>query len=270
MNYDSNNKTSKILGGVFTLLYGLAFGALMIWGGVSISVEEVGQGILVDFGTTLESGSGEEDTALADDYSLPEPTATPAESEPVQTQQVEESPVMEEANIATETSAPEVEQKEVEETPPAEEPKPREVNHRALFPGNTPSSESKSEGITGKAEGNQGYIGGTQSDVYEGTGGEGGFEPDWNLEGRRPRNEFPHPSYVGNDHGVVVVEIWVNGSGDVIGTSYQPKGSTVSPSSPLVAEALKAARGVKFDESDQDIQVGTITYRFRLNTGGHR
>ena len=270
MEQNNNNKTSKILGGVFTGLYALLFGVLMIWGGVSIEVEEVGQGILVDFGTTLESGSGEEDTPLADDYSLPEPTATPAKSEPVQTQQAEDSPVMEEANIVTETTAQVEEQKEVEETPPAEEPKPREVNHRALFPGNTPSSESKSEGITDKAEGNQGYIGGTQSDIYEGTGGEGGFEPDWNLEGRRPRNEFPRPSYVGNDHGVVVVEIWVNGNGDVTGSAYQPKGSTVSPSSPLVAEALKAARGVKFDESDQDLQVGTITYNFRLNTGGQK
>lgn len=270
MEQNNNNKTSKILGGVFTGLYALLFGGLMIWGGVSIEVEEVGQGILVDFGTTLESGSGEEDTPLADDYSLPEPTATPAESEPVQTQQAEDSPVMEEANIATETTAQVEEQKEVEETPPAEEPKPREVNHRALFPGNTPSSESKSEGTTESAVGNQGYIGGTQSDIYEGTGGEGGFEPDWNLEGRRPRNEFPRPSYVGNDHGVVVVEIWVNGNGDVTGSAYQPKGSTVSPSSPLVAEALKAARGVKFDESDQDLQVGTITYNFRLNTGGQK
>lgn len=268
MYYNDENKTSKIVGGVFTLLYTLLFAGLMVWGGVSVEVQEVGQGILVDFGTTLESGSGEEDTALADDNSLPEPTATP-ESEPIQTQEVEESPVVEEANIVTDTTAPEVEQKEVEEAiTPTEEVKPREVNHRALFPGNTPSSESKSEGTTEKAEGNQGYIGGTVSDVYEGTGGEGGFEPDWNLEGRRPRNEFPRPHYVDNHQGVVVVEIWVNGNGDVTGTAFQPKGSTVSPSSPLVNEALKAARGVKFDQSEQDLQVGTITYHFRLNTGG--
>lgn len=267
-NY-GGNKLSKIIGGVFTGLYALLFASLMVWGGFSVEVEQTQRGILVDFGTTLESGSGEEDTALADDYSLPEPTATP-KSEPIQTQQVEESPVVEEANIATDTTAPEVEQKEVEETPPAEEPKPREVNRRALFPGNTPSSESPSEGKTDTAVGNEGYIGGTQSEVREGTGGEGGFEPDWNLEGRRPRTSFPEPAYVDNHQGIVVVEIWVNGNGDVTGTAFQPKGSTVSLSSPLVNEALKAARGVKFDQSEQDLQVGTITYKFSLNTGARR
>lgn len=270
MNYNSGNKIGKIVGGVFALLYAFTFTALMVWGGFSVTIEEVGQGILVDFGTTLESGSGEEDTPLADDYSLPEPTAVPEESEPVQTQEVEESPEVEEANIATDATSPTIEQKEVEPTPPAEEPKPREVNKRALFPGNRPSSESPSEGTTEKAAGNQGYIGGTESDTYEGTGGEGGFEPDWNLEGRRPRNEFPRPKYVGTDHGIVVVEIWVNSNGDVTGTRFYPKGSTVSPSSPLVAEALEAARGVKFDESEQDLQVGTITYSFRLNTGSRK
>lgn len=265
MNYNSGNDIGKILGIVMTSLYALLFGALMAWGGVSIEIEQAQQGILVDFGTTLERGSGEEDTALADDYSLPEPTATP-ESEPIQTQQVEESPTIEEANIATDTTAPEVEQKEVEESPIVEEPKPREVNQRALFPGNKPSSESPSEGVTDKAEGNEGYIGGTQSEVYEGTGGEGGFEPNWNLEGRRPRNEFPRPRYVDNNQGIVVVEIWVNGNGDVTGATFKPQGSTVSASSPLVSEAIRAAYGAKFNESDQDIQVGTMTYKFSLDT----
>lgn len=270
MNYNSGNDIGKILGIVMTSLYALLFGVLMVWGGVSIEFEQSQQGILVDFGTTLEEGSGEEETALADDYSLPEPTATPEAPEPMQTQEVEESPVVEQANIATETTAPEVEQKEVEPTPPAEEPKPREVNHRALYPGPKQESQSVSEGTTEKAEGNQGYVGGSESDTYEGTGGEGGFEPDWNLEGRLPRNKFPDPAYVGINHGIVVVEIWVNGNGDVTGATYQPKGSTVSPSSPLVAEALKAARGAKFNESDQDIQVGTITYSFRLDTGARK
>ncbi len=262
-NNSNNNNIGKIVGIIFTALYALTICAFVLWGSVSIEIEQTEQGILVDFGTTTESGSGEEDTALADDYSLPEPTATP-ESEPIQTQEVEENPSVEEANIVTDTSAPEQKQQEVEETPPAEEPKPREVNPRAMFPGNQHASESASEGTTDKTEGNQGYIGGTESEIYEGTGGEGGFEPDWNLEGRRPRSEFPRPRYADNNQGVVVVEIWVDGSGDVTGATFQPRGSTVSASSPLVSEALRAARGAKFDESDQDLQVGTITYKFTL------
>lgn len=252
----------KIVGGVFVGLYALLFGALMTWGGFSIDIEQSQQGILVDFGTSPDVGSGEEETTLADDYSLPEPTSTPQAAEPVQTQQVEESPVVEEANITTDTSTTVEEQKEVEPTPPAEEPKPREVNQRALFPGAKQESQSASEGATDNVAGNAGYIGGTESDTYEGTGGEGGFEPDWNLEGRRPRTEFPRPKYVGDDQGVVVMRIWVNGSGDVMGADYEPKGSTVKATSPLVNEARKAALGVKFNESEQDIQEGFITYRF--------
>ena len=159
------------------------------------------------------------------------------------------------------------EQKEVEPEPVVEEPKPREVNRRALFPGNTPESPAKSQGNTDTIAGNQGYIGGAIADNYEGTGGADGFEPDWDLEGRRPRGEFPRPRYADNEQGIVVVEIWVNGNGDVTGAAFHAKGSTVSAKSPLVAEAIKAAKGVKFSESNQDIQVGTITYRFRLKTG---
>ena len=58
----------------------------------------------------------------------------------------------------------------------------------------------------------------------------------------------------------------MNGNGDVTGAAFHAKGSTVSAKSPLVAEAIKAAKGVKFNQSDQDLQVGTITYKFRLNT----
>ena len=60
-----------------------------------------------------------------------------------------------------------------------------------------------------------------------------------------------------------MVEIWVNGAGDVIGASVAKGGTTSSPR--LIDEALKAAKKVKFSESEQDLQVGTITYNFRLN-----
>lgn len=250
----------KIVGGVFVGLYALLFGALMLWGGVSVDVEQAQQGILVDFGTSPDVGSGEEESTLADDYSLPEPTATPT-SEPVQTQQVEESPTMEEANITTDTSATIEEQKEVEEQPVSEEPKPREVNQRALFPGAKQESQSASEGASDSAEGNRGYIGGTESDTYEGTGGEGGFEPDWNLEGRRPRTGFPEPKALCNDFGTVVVEILVNSKGDVTSTRTI-EGTTIPVTSPHYNEALEAAKKVKFDESEQDTQRGWIAYKF--------
>ena len=58
------------------------------------------------------------------------------------------------------------------------------------------------------------------------------------------------------------MRIWVNGNGDVMGADFEAKGSTVKATSPLVNEARKAALGVKFNESEQDIQEGFITYRF--------
>ena len=265
--YNTDNTIGKALGYIFAALYVLLLTGLCLWGRVSVEVESEQQGMLVDFGVVEDSGSGVDDTQLADDYSLPEPQNVP-QTEAVQTQEVDPSPEMEEGNLITDAEVKESEQKEVEETPAVEEDKPREVNRRALFPGNTPESPSESQGQSDKAKGNQGYIGGTIADNYEGTGGTEGFEPDWDLEGRRPKGAFPRPKYADNEQGIVVVEIWVNGNGDVTGAAYHAKGSTVSAKSPLVAEAIKAAKGVKFNQSDQDLQVGTITYKFRLNTGG--
>ena len=264
--YNTDNSLGKALGYVFVALYSLLMVGLFVWGEISVESEAQEQGMLVDFGVVEDSGSGADDTQLADDTVLPEPQNVP-QTEAVQTQQEEPAPEIEEGNLITDAEVQESEQKEVEPEPPVEEPKPREVNRRALFPGNTPESPAKSQGNTDTLAGNQGYIGGTTSDNYEGTGGADGFEPDWNLEGRRPRGEFPRPKYADNEQGTVVVEIWVNGNGDVTGAAFHAKGSTVSAKSPLVAEAIKAAKGVKFSESDQDIQVGTITYRFRLKTG---
>lgn len=263
---NNNNNIGSAMGAIFVAVYVLLFAGLFFWGSIKLQSEEVQGGVVIDFGTVADSGQGEIDTQLADNYVVEQPQNVP-QTEPVETQQVEEeAPEVEEGNIVTDTQTTETEQVDSAPEEPEEEIKPREVNQRALFPGNTPDSSSASQGDTDKAEGNQGYIGGTDADNYEGSGGEGGFEPDWDLEGRRPRNEFPRPRYSDNEQGIVVVEIWVDGNGDVTGAAYQPKGSTVSPKSHLVTEAIKAAKGVKFDESEQDLQVGTITYNFRLNT----
>lgn len=272
--YDDNNTTSKRMGAIAVALYVALFGALCLWGGFSMELPNEQGGMLVDFGTTELAGQGEEDTALADDYVLPEPKNVP-EVEAVEVQEAPEpeAPEVEEGHLVVDKKVEEAAEEKAEETEPEqpkEEEKPREVNRRALFPGNRPDSPSPSQGVTDSLAGNQGYIGGSQSDNYEGSGGEGGFEPDWNLEGRRPRTEFPRPKYADNEQGIVVVEIWVNSAGDVTGAAYRAVGSTVSAKSHLVSEAIKAAKGVKFDQSEQDLQVGTITYNFRLDTGARR
>lgn len=258
-----NNGIGKAVGAIFVALYSLVFVGLFVWATFDIQGEEVQAGMLVDFGTLPDSGQGAMDTQLANDYVVEKPQDVP-KTDPVETQEVEpEAPEVEEGNIVTDTKAEEKEQVDSEPKEPEEEVKPREVNSRALFPGNKPDSPSPSQGVTDKAEGNQGYIGGTVADNYEGTGGEGGFEPDWNLEGRRPRNKWEKPKYLDDEQGVVVVEIWVNGAGDVTGVAIK-KGTRATPS--LIEAAKEAAKKIKFSESEQDFQVGTITYNFRLNT----
>lgn len=269
--YDEN-RAAKMAGVIAVALYVAIFGSLCLWGGFTLDVKQEQGGMLVDFGGD-DSGMGVDDTLLADEVAPPKPVSQP-EVQPVETQEVEpEAPEQEEGDLIVDKEvAPEEELPEevAQEEQEPEEEKPREVNKLALFPGNTPEAESQQQGRVDSLAGNQGYIGGAQVDNYVGTGGEGGFEPDWNLEGRRPKNEFPRPKYVDNAQGTVVVEIWVDNNGNVTQAFYRPQGSTVSAQSSLVREALSAARGVKFDQSDEDIQVGTITYHFKLNTNQRR
>ncbi len=256
----SDNRRGKVWGAIFVALYAATLASLFVWGTFRLKQLSEQQGMEVDFGTFPDEGSGTEDTALADDYVLPE--ARPAAPEEAVQTQTEEAPVIERTDIVTDKK-PDNESVETEKNP-TEEPKPKEVNARALFPGNTAESKSTSQGAAAGV-GNQGSPNGTVSDNYKGSG-ETGFEPKWDLEGRRPRSSFPRPAYIGTDQGLVIVEIWVNEKGDVIKAFYRSKGSTVSINSPLVNEAIKAALSVKFDSSSQDIQVGTITYSFNLNT----
>lgn len=265
MYHNTDNSAGKILGYIFVALYTLSVAGLCLWGHFSVEIEEQQSGMVVDFGTVEDSGSGAEDTALADDYLLPEPQNVP-QTDAVQTQDEQPEPELEEGNLIADAQVKENEQTDSEAEQPEEELKPREVNQRALFPGNKAESTATSQGVTDTTTGNQGYIGGTEADNYEGAGESDGFEPDWDLKGRRPRGEFPRPKYADNEQGIVVVEIWVNSAGDVTGAAYKAVGSTVSSKSHLVTEALKAARKVKFDESEQDTQLGTITYKFRLKT----
>ncbi len=99
---------------------------------------------------------------------------------------------------------------------------------------------------------------GSQNPVGHGT--VGGNE--WDLRGRNIKT-LPKPSTRFNQEGKVVVFIQVDASGKVISATVG-EGTTVSDNQTRQV-ALEAAKKAEFSPSDNKIQVGTITYTFKLN-----
>ncbi len=257
--YDPNEDKSRRSGFVALVIYAVAFACTLIFASFTIEMPNADQGILVDFGNT-DTGSGAVDMA----YSKPAPqkstprAKTPKVEDDIVTSQQEDAPAV----VEKPQTKP---QKNVEEIVEPE-PKPREVDKRALFPGNTIGSKAKSEGETDKAEGNQGKEQGTVGGAKADGGGLGTSGVSFNLSGRSPISRLARPAYNGNAEGRVVVQIVVNAAGVVTSAEYSAKGSTTNRKE-LVDAALKAARTARFNkvEDSSTVQTGTITYIFKLN-----
>lgn len=84
----------------------------------------------------------------------------------------------------------------------------------------------------------------------------------WSLKGRNIK-ALPKPSTHFNQGGKVVVNIQVNSEGKVISATIG-EGTNVSDYQTKQV-ALEAARKAEFSPSENKIQVGTITYTFKLN-----
>tara|TARA_R110000850_G_scaffold190308_2_gene316168 strand:+ start:7894 stop:8667 length:774 start_codon:yes stop_codon:yes gene_type:complete len=82
----------------------------------------------------------------------------------------------------------------------------------------------------------------------------------YNLSGRNVI-DFPNPIYTCEKSGKIVVNIVVDGFGNVIETSLNEASST-SLDGCLVDNALQYAAGASFSTSDNQSQLGTITYIF--------
>ena len=146
---------------------------------------------------------------------------------------------------------------------PAEEPKPT-VNQRALFKGNNNPQAGGSEGITGQPgdQGNPNGLAGIKK--YDGQGGKGNGT-GYDLGGRgakslhRPNDDF-------SEEGIIVVDIWVNRSGQVTRAEISNKGTTLI-NSEMRQKAKQAALRSTFasDSNAPDEQHGTITYTFVIN-----
>ena len=88
-------------------------------------------------------------------------------------------------------------------------------------------------------------------------------EPVARLKGRSTVGKLPKPVYNENENGIVVVTIRVDREGNVTDAKAGAKGTTTS-NRKLWAAAEKAAKAAKFTSSTSEVQIGTITYVFRL------
>jgi hypothetical protein len=138
----------------------------------------------------------------------------------------------------------------------------------ALTGSKNTGSTSPSQGIAG-ATGNQGDPNGdANSNKYGPGGGPGNSGISYNLGGRG-HQKLTMPIYNINEEGKVVVEIRVNKDGKVIqATPGVTRGNekTTILHEYLYNAAKKAALETQFEAnpSAPEVQVGTITYNFKL------
>lgn len=253
--YEPDEKRGRRAGAIAAAVYVAAWIALMLFASMSIERPDTEQGILVNFGSVDDAG-GKLDMALSDRserISAPKPQDVQPE-EPMLTSEEEDAPEV------VQSPKPQKPQKEVVE----EQPKPREANPRALFPGLTQGSQSKSEGQT-EGEGNQGVEHGSLDGAHTEGGGIGSGGNSFDLSGRKLVGSLPKPLYNADEEGKVIVNIMVDADGNV--TSATKAVGTSIADMELVGAALKAARQARFSTAEgQDVQRGTITYVFRRTT----
>lgn len=261
--YNPDKRTGRVVASIATLLYFLTLAVLFVLVRFTLPEEqELGNGMLIDFGTVAEAG-GASDPSVSevDQQSASQPSSAPQPTEPQLTSDDEEAP-----EIAQQQKPTKVQQTQTQQstTKPAEQSEPapqRQVNKRALFSGRTQGSTSPSEG-TSEGAGNQGEQGGSPEGSHEGMGQ--GSSGSFDLAGRGLIGTLPGADYPSNYSGKVVVEIEVDREGRVTKARYREKGSTTN-AGVLRKAAEDAARKARFTPSEtNDIQVGTITYVFKL------
>jgi len=227
-------------------------------------------GILINFGD-VESAGGPTEPRMNESPASPPQAASQSRAENeegILTQDFEEAPVVKETpEKKTEQKTPKtVKPAPVNtKTPPATPiEKPRTVNTKALYSnkGQSTTESGTSEGIY-KGNGNMGDPSGTpESDNYsKGLGGSGIVST---LAGRNPVH-LQKPEFTIHKEGIVVVEITVDRTGNVISAAPGAKGSTIVDNT-LYAAAKKAALESKFNLKNDapERQIGNITYHFKL------
>ena len=157
-------------------------------------------------------------------------------------------------------------------TEPVTNPTPAPPKPKAVFRGVNGTGTGGNEADSYKKGGNQGIAGGTgdqgrpggdpDSKNYTGGGrGNSGVSISKGLQGRK-FTRLPSFEDEFNENAKVAVDIRVDGQGNVISASYQPRGSTTADAG-MKEIALRKAQQIKLN-STGDESMGTIVFNFRL------
>lgn len=230
-------------------------------------------GIAINFGTS-DVGSGVEQPREPV-KAAPQKTSakvTPVETsikEEVVTQEVVDAPVVEKKKEDPVVQKTEEPVKKIEEPAKKPDPKPDKSTTDALSSIlNGPKSDGKATGGEGDDQlaGDKGSPDGDpDAKAYYGTGMGLDGDGNYRLGGRKALNKEKFVQDC-NESGVVVVQIEVNRSGDVIRATPGMKGTTNNAAC-LMDPAKRAALATRFnsDSNAPARQVGTIIYNFKLS-----
>lgn len=247
---------------------------------------EIEEGIMVNFGTD-ETGFGmiEPPTMQASAAAIPlsGSETVNASEEALLTQNDEEAPEVREVDPETERikreqaeadrkrraerEAAERQRREEEARIRAEQQQTETYSSRtrdAFAASQNAAANSADEGTT-MGRGNQGDPTGSPDSGVRGNGGNSGNGVSYDLGGRRHTGQLPSPIYNRQSEGKVVVQIRVDGEGNVTYARGGVQGTIGITDDNLIKAAEAAARNTKFVPSTEGVQVGTITYNFVLN-----
>lgn len=224
---------------------------LLLWCIVVPTYEpEEDEGVEVEFVTQLPSSSSPAGAVVpsspaspvvAEQSSSPDEAAAPP-AENVMTQEDEEALLAARAKEEAERLAREEAERVAREKAEAE------ARAKAAKEAKEAEQRAKADAL-GSRLGKKGAMGsGTEGDT------------DWSLNGRVPQT-LVQPSRDYNGEGTVKVEIEVDASGYVTAARVTKGTDTSDPV--LIRLALEAAKNTKFNESQQQKAVGTITYHFK-------
>ena len=270
---DIHNKRARIGTAIFMTLLLL----FIFFFGLTYLNPPPNSGPVINFGFD-EQGAGE--TASSEQVDEPvqeqqqEVTPPPTESTPVVTDEVTTQDVEEAAVVEKkEDPKPPVEQPKEVKDPPKEDPKPSNDLMDRLNKTKNQQDASKNdgnksgEGVT-SGGGDEGKVGGDKnSQSRDGIGGPG----DGRLGDGRKIMSKPTPDYPCEEHGRVIVKVYVDKNGDVTRVSAGEsipggKSSNVFDSC-LNKEAEKAAKKTKWqpDPNGGGEKFGYIIYNFEKN-----
>lgn len=164
--------------------------------------------------------------------------------------------------------------KNVATKPVASIPTPAPPKPKAVYSGGTSAGSGGNNADTYNGVRNQGIAGGKgdqgqpngnpNSDSYKGTGGTGksGVQIRSGLNGRR-FTSLPSFTDDFNENASVAVNIKVSSDGRVLSAVVNPKGTTTTNAN-IRSIAIRKAMQLKLNPSDDEEQIGTILFSFKL------